>query len=443
MSFARHYTASNDCSPSRSALLTGLYTHQTGCLITGASTLDPGFPTWGTMLREHGYHTRWLGKWHVTRHDNRWTAATGERALEHYGFAGGIYPSPDGAPGQGWRVDPHIATRFADWFAHDGGSEPWCTTVSFVNPHDIAWWYAWSERVAAEASAAPAVRRLPPNFETPELLLARHKPRLQRSFQDTAAASFGPVPFTGPDTARLWLGFLDLYTKLQREMDRHVGQVLDTLESRPEVAANTVVVFTSDHGEYGASHGLRGKGASAYEEGIRVPLIVKDPRGVLTAAPERARTQLTSSVDVAPLLLTIATGSEDWRREEHYSHIAGRLELARILADPTAPGRPPHPARHRRDRHRVRDRTLRGGRPAARRRAAHAQRKVRDLLQLARRGDRAALPGPGRRAVRLQLPQRTARAAQQRRAQRAGAGAARELGARLPAGAAGSAARSG
>ena len=40
-----------------------------------------------------------------------------------------------------------------------------------------------------------------------------------------------------------------------------------------------MIVFTSDHGEYGASHGLRGKGASAYEEGIRVPLIVKDPRG--------------------------------------------------------------------------------------------------------------------------------------------------------------------
>ncbi len=61
------------------------------------------------------------------------------------------------------------------------------------------------------------------------------------------------------------------------------------LESSPEVAANTVIVFTSDHGEYGASHGLRGKGASAYEEGIRVPLLVKDPRGVLTRAPGRNR----------------------------------------------------------------------------------------------------------------------------------------------------------
>jgi len=339
VSFARHYTASNDCSPARSALLTGLYTHQTGCMITGGSTLDPGFPTWGTMLREHGYHTRWYGKWHLTHHDNKWTLPAGEAALERYGFAGGTYPSPDGAPGQGWHVDPRIAGQFSEWLAREGHAEPWCTTVSFVNPHDIAWWYAWSDRVPAEASAPRVVQRLPPNFETPELLLERNKPRLQRSFQNTAAASFGPVPFTGPEAPGRWLRFVDLYVKLQLEVDHHIGHVLSALESRPEVAANTVIVFTSDHGEYGSSHGLRGKGASGYEEGIRVPLIVKDPRGVLTSEPERERNQLTSSVDVAPLLLTIASGSSDWRREPHYAHIAGRLDLSQILADAKAPGR--------------------------------------------------------------------------------------------------------
>jgi arylsulfatase A-like enzyme len=339
VSFARHYTVSNDCTPARAALLTGLYTHQTGCMITGGSTLDPGFPTWGAMLREHGYHTRWFGKWHLTHRDNHWSQPLGEQALERYGFAGGVYPSPDGGPGQGWRVDPEIADEFGRWFAHEGRGEPWCTTVSFVNPHDIAWWYRWSDRVATETSARRTVRRLPPNFETPEELFARDKPRLQHSFQETAAASFGPVPFTGPEALRQWLAFLDLYTKLQREVDRHIGGVMRTLEARPEVAANTVIVFTSDHGEYGASHGMRGKGASAYEEAIRVPLIVKDNRGRLTSSPAQPRSQLTSSVDVAPLLLTIATGSSRWRGEAHYSHLAKRADLAGILADPAAPGR--------------------------------------------------------------------------------------------------------
>jgi arylsulfatase A-like enzyme len=339
VSFGRHYTVANDCTPSRSALLTGLYTHQTGCLITGGSTLNPGFPTWGSMLREHGYHTRWYGKWHLTHGDNHWTAREGAPILERYGFAGGSYPSPDGAPGQGWRHDPAIAGQFEQWLASVAEREPWCATVSFVNPHDIAWWYRLSDRVPAEAKALPILGGLPANYETPELLIARNKPRLQRSLQETAAASFGPVPFSGPDPAGAWLPFLNLYVKLQRAVDLQVGRVLDALETRPRVAENTVVIFTSDHGEYGASHGLRGKGAGAYEEAIRVPLLVKDPRGRLTSNPGTLRPQLTSSVDLAPLLLTIATGSNAWRRERRYAHLAGRLDLSRILADAGAPGR--------------------------------------------------------------------------------------------------------
>src|SRR5581483_5046154 len=184
----------------------------------------------------------------------------------------------------------------------------------------------------------PRVYALPPNFETPEMLLAQRKPLLQRSLQQTAAAAFGPVPFTGPDVRREWLPFLDLYLELQHTVDRQVGRVLAALERRPEVAARTVVVFTSDHGEYAASHGLRGKGGAAYEEGIRVPLIVRDPRGGRRAAGGR-RAQLTSSVDVAPLLLSLAARSGAWRREQRYAHLAGRADLAAMLDDPRAPGR--------------------------------------------------------------------------------------------------------
>ncbi len=341
VSFERHYTASNDCTPARSTLLTGLYTHQTGCMITGGSTLDPGFPTWGTTLRENGYDTWWFGKWHLTHGDNKWNILEDSRSLERYGFSGGTYPSPDGGPGQGWKVDPRIADQFEEWFAESGDSQrPWCTTVSFVNPHDIAWWHKWTARVPAERSAPALVRGLPPNFETPEMLEANGKPLLQLSLLRTAEASFGAVPYAGAGMTSAWEPFFDLYVKLQRTVDGHIGRVLRTLESRPEVAANTIVVFTSDHGEYGASHGLRGKGGGAYEEAIRVPLIVKDPRGALTAARARPRTQLTSSVDVAPLLLSIASGSNAWRRNPRYAHLAGRADLMAILANPGARGRP-------------------------------------------------------------------------------------------------------
>jgi arylsulfatase A-like enzyme len=198
VSFARHYTASNDCTPARAAMLNGLHTHQTGCMITGASTLDPGFPTWGTMLREQGYATFWYGKWHLTHGDRHWTELTGPPALARYGFDGGTFPSPNGAPGQGWRADPKIAKEFERWYGEAGGDGPWCTTVSFVNPHDIAWWWRWSRGSAAEAGAPSTINALPPNFETPAQLVARRKPAVQRSLQHTSGVSFGEVPFSGP-----------------------------------------------------------------------------------------------------------------------------------------------------------------------------------------------------------------------------------------------------
>jgi arylsulfatase A-like enzyme len=308
-------------------------------MITGGSTLSREFPTWGTLMREQGYKTFWYGKWHLTHGDNHWRAPRDEDVLEPYGFSGGTYPSPDGAPGQGTRVDPYVVDQFAEWFAAEGRAEPWCTTVSLVNPHDIAWWYKWTNKVPPEWEAPAVTPSLPPNFETSEMVL-QHKPRLQVSLQDTAAVSFGPMPYEGPNVVEAWLPFLDLYAKLQRYVDSQVGRILRILESNSRVAAKTVIVFTSDHGEYGGSHGLRGKGAGAYEEAIRVPLIVKDPRGMLTKAVRVPRRKLTSSVDLAPLLLTIASGSDHWRREPYYEHLAGRADLARMLADPRAPGRP-------------------------------------------------------------------------------------------------------
>lgn len=338
--FVNHYTAANDCTPARSSMLTGLYTHQTACMITGGSTLDPGFPTWGTLMRRYGYATWWFGKWHLVHGDNRWRRDRDAGALERYGFSGGTYPSPDGAPGQGSSVDPQIATQFEEWLSREGEQQPWCTTVSFVNPHDIAWWYLWSERTRTERTAPSMFHALPANFETPASLQAQRKPTLQRSLQDTAAASFGEVPFEGPEATAAWMPFLDLYAQLQRDVDREVGRVLRALAREPAVADRTIVLFTSDHGEYNAAHGLRGKGGCAYEEGIRVPLLVKDPRGKLTSAIETPRAQLTSSVDLVPLLLTIAAGSSQWRDEARHRHLASRFELAAILADPAAPGRP-------------------------------------------------------------------------------------------------------
>lgn len=331
VSLGSHYTAAAACTPARACLVTGLYTHQTWCMVTGQSELNPGFPTWGAMLRDSGYQTNWFGKWHL--------AEDSCPDLEVYGFGGSACPDPHGAPGQGEARDPTIAAQFTTWMnSTQVGSVPWCTTVSFVNPHDIMWYPRFTEALPDQANPPKVFTELPANFETPSELIARQKPRIQRSMQQLAAQSFGAMAFTGPNHEAAWLEMLDLYLLLQQDVDQQIGKVLDALEAKPAIAANTVILFTSDHGEYCGSHGLRGKGASVYEEALHVPFYVKDLTGRFTANPEVERTQLTSSVDIAPLLLTLANG-DGWRQQEQYAHLADRLDVAALLRDPQAAGR--------------------------------------------------------------------------------------------------------
>ena len=188
---------------------------------------------------------------------------TGPRALERYGFAGGTYPSPDGAPGQGWRVDPHIAGQFEQWLVDGGRVQAVVHDCVVRQParHRLVV-RAGASACRAEANAPSVIGRA-----AAQLRDAGTAGRAQQAAPAALAAGNGrrlvrAGPVHGPGSDETWLGMLDLYVLLQREVDGHIGRVLDALERRPRVAANTVIVFTSDHGEYGASHGLRGKGAA-------------------------------------------------------------------------------------------------------------------------------------------------------------------------------------
>jgi Sulfatase len=226
--------------------------------------------------------------------------------------------------------------QFAGWFDDNAGRGPWCTTVSLVNPHDICWWpkNPLPDDVPHLFDAGPA------NFETPDDLRMRGKPQLQIDFMNFMSPLLtGALTYTGPDVAAKWARCLDMYLWLQQQVDAQIGRVLDKLASRPEIDRDTVVVFTSDHGEYGGSHGLRGKGAAVYEEAIRVPLYIRDPHGHLTPKLGDTRAQLTSSVDLAPLLLTIGYGGNGWRTDSRYSYLAARADLAAVAGNAAAPGR--------------------------------------------------------------------------------------------------------
>jgi arylsulfatase A-like enzyme len=354
VSFGHHYAAATACSPSRATLLTGLYTHQNGMFLTNTvglagslptPDLNRGFPTWGTLLSSPpiGYKTYWWGKWHLSGNDS----TTPGYATE-YGFTdGGLpCPSPNGGPAQGLGVDPVTTQVFKNWLNASANAGPWCTTVSLVNPHDIQWFpkYAPNEPGEDNPPAIPEFHAaLPANFEKwPEALAAQGKPALQQAWVLLSDAVFGTMPTNlgaqgFPD---LWYELLDLYYQVTHYVDLQVGAVLDALADS-SVANNTIVVFTSDHGEYGGAHGLHGKGFAVYEEAIRMPLYVLDPTGKFIPPGQAGteRDELTSHVDIAALLMTLASGGNAWRTNPQYAHLAGRADLAAMLSDPNAKGR--------------------------------------------------------------------------------------------------------
>jgi arylsulfatase A-like enzyme len=346
VSFAAHYAAATACSPSRSTLLTGLYTHQNGMFLTNLESfagspstpdLNPGFPTWGSVLQcDFGYRTFWWGKWHLSL----------DCPLDRYGFQKDVLPcpSPNGNPGQGLSVDPTIADLFLDWLDSYEDPHPWCTTVSLVNPHDIQWYPKYSQNVPGEDNPPPIPQfhaGLPANFEKwPDALFNQGKPLAQAAWALISDLAFGVMPYRGPNFERPWFALLDLYYLVTQYVDEQIGRVLRALE-QSEYADNTIVIFTSDHGEYGGSNGLRGKAFAVYEGSIHVPLYVKDPTGRFVPPDQvgSSRTELTSHVDVLPLLITLASGSNDWRKRGKYAQWAGRANLARMLRDSCAKGR--------------------------------------------------------------------------------------------------------
>lgn len=327
--FMRYYTAASMCEPARASLTTGLYAHQHWCMLTQMSHLHPDFPTYGDLLIAQGYHTRWFGKWHLS-------ADTSD--LSPWGFSGSIQNDPTGAPAQGQNRDPQIAQEFVDWLPTAPTNQPWCCTVSLVNPHDIMWYPRYTEAIPQQSNPPQVFSDTPANFETPTDFVNRNKPGLQRSSQTMAQQQFGTMHYSGVSYQQDWSKFLDLYLLLQQMVDEQVGNVLTALKNSA-FKDNTIVIFFADHGEYCGSHGMRGKGAGVYEEGIRVPFCVKDPTGQYASAIPTERNQLASSVDLAPFLLTIGSGGNAWRNDPTYAHLKNRLDMAAICQNANAAGR--------------------------------------------------------------------------------------------------------
>ena len=390
--FDNHYTAGAACSPSRASIVTGLYPHQQWCLQTRkgdndgaaaiqAPALDPHFPTYGSVLREAGYRTPYVGKWHLSDGPSDPDDPAMATYLADFGFQGLTAPDPIGVNGEGLLLDGDIAGQAVEWLEmQDGRGAPFCLTVSFINPHDKELFWSGTEadtyndffRSQDETpmvsytpvpplDTPPAVGfpAVPPNWES-AADLAAGKPlahSFTRTFTDTVwgGASDDPDQTTFTMTSypggvvdakiaiapyRYWARSSDAYVQVMTLVDREIGRVVRAIEENRAIADDTVIVMTADHGDYSSSHGLlSNKAGTMYEEAVKVPLIVADPKRRLTGDLDSVRHQLTSSVDVMPLLVSIAHGSRDWMRG-HYAAIYGnRLDMLALLRSSRARGR--------------------------------------------------------------------------------------------------------
>jgi arylsulfatase A-like enzyme len=347
LEFTNYYTHSSPCSPSRGSLFTGRYLPQHGVVdnvvMPDHKELDPAIPTIGTILRDAGYRSSYIGKWHLSQ------AVSPDMTC--YGFAD--WEGNDrhfmGWAGTGVHFDPIIAGNAAEWLRMNATTldRPWFLSVALVNPHDVMWFpidqpgYAarrpedvgWGRRILEYAKwkdddVLPIFDReygevcdeLPLNFDD-DLL---DKPDAQRQWRfDQQHGLWG---YIDPSDTASWLRHLDYYVKLHEMADDSLGTVLRALEATGTYN-DTTIIFTSDHGDMCGSHGLRSKGPFVYDEIMNVPLYVKVPG--MTGAGTQSRA-LGTHVDLAATITSLA-GIDPATQPS----LRGK-DLTPVFADPSA-----------------------------------------------------------------------------------------------------------
>lgn len=302
--FERAYVTSSLCSPSRASFLTGTTPQRHGVWNNFTPWSDAN-RTFFEYLSQAGYATAFIGKWHMPG------KLPALRGVDHFVTFTNL-------GGQGvYEWCPLVV---------DGREEPSRTryVATELTDRALAWMEAQGDR--------------------PFALLLSHK-NVHADFvaDEPERGRFAATPVALPAGAHPWthltnaqythLGFAPLGDSIRRyaealaSLDREIGRVLDFLAVRG-LERDTFVIYTSDNGYLWGEHGLADK-RWAYEESIRIPLLVRHPASGHAAGARVGR--IVANVDVAPTILALAG-------IETPDHMQGRSLLS-LLADPDAPFR--------------------------------------------------------------------------------------------------------
>lgn len=322
--FGRYYAPSPICSPTRASLMTGLLPHSHGMVdVTHAvepyrAELKPDLAFWSRSLQRDGYRTAFFGRWHVERSnrleafgfdtyellgagagDAQYRAYRRELGLEETATVEERYVIRN--PGyrdflvHGVTDEPSEATQ--EYYLYqraieflrglredDGDPRPWAVFVSTEGPHDpYVVPRSYLERYDPDAFEPPA------SFDDEMLDKPGIYRRIQRLFQ----------PLDWSDFARATACYYAFCTLIDEQVGRLLGTVRDLGEED-----RTLVVYTSDHGDYLGAHRMLLKSVAPFEEAYRVPLLLAGP-GVPAG---RRVDDVVSLLDLPPTLLPLTTG---------------------------------------------------------------------------------------------------------------------------------------
>lgn len=288
--FTSTYCPSPVCVASRGSLITGLYAHK-----HGAKLLQDALPTsWGTIghyFAERGYSTGAIGKMHFVDETQKHgfahrlneesfqaqrPADAARRMRELMGDGGGI----DGAGldlGPEYFQDNWFADRAVD-FLRVHRDKPFCLWASFLQPH----------------TPFRPMKRYFDLYDPKSLTLPRRPANdLEGGFEGNLIRARERGWYHQPDD-RARVSLAGYYGNIS-QMDRNVGTVYDALRELG-LDRNTVVVYTSDHGEMASAHRMYTK-HNMFEESVAVPLMISMPDG-----PRGVREEIIEQVDLFPAL---------------------------------------------------------------------------------------------------------------------------------------------
>ncbi len=293
--FENAYCTSPVCGPARGSLITSRMPHETGVEWNGQS-MNPDIPNMGHIFRRRGYRTVWAGKWHLPE---SYPLRAGSKQDNIDGFE--ILPFYDSTKnwpewGYGDVTDEPLADAVVN-FLQQPQEQPFLMGVSFCNPHDCCYLTRRPERYPDAGEIDDPLPPLPANYEInpnePEFLQQK---REMDHYGDELLLSknWGEQE---------WRSYLWNYYHMTERVDKQIGRMLKALDANG-LTEDTLVLFTSDHGDGFASHRWTAK-LSLYEESTRVPFIVRWPQKI-PAGKVDAR-HLVLQLDILPTFCDYAS----------------------------------------------------------------------------------------------------------------------------------------